>query len=82
MSKIILSTGPCKKLLEYDGIASNRLVIREQTGKLMLSCKNVPALSRLRLDYFHVKRLATVFHFKNNNNLYGSGMRTITIFGR
>jgi hypothetical protein len=44
VSKIILSTGPCKKLLEYDGIASNRLVIREQTGKLMLSCKNVPAL--------------------------------------
>ena len=38
--------------------------------------------SKLRLDYFHVKRHATVFHFKNNNNLYGSGMRTITIFGR
>ena len=44
MSKIILSTQPCGKLLEYDGIGSNRLVIREQTGKLMLSCKNVPAI--------------------------------------
>lgn len=44
VSKIIVSSGPCRKLLEYDGIGSNRLVVREQTGKLMLSCKNVPAL--------------------------------------
>ena len=44
ISNIILSSEPCKKLLEYDGIGSNRLVLREQTGKLMLNCKNVPAL--------------------------------------
>lgn len=44
VSRIILSSKPCKKLLEYDGIGSNRLVLREQTGKLMLNCKNVPAL--------------------------------------
>ncbi|WP_148687027.1 hypothetical protein [Candidatus Nitrosocosmicus hydrocola] len=44
VSKIILSSKPCNKLLEYDGIGSNRLVLREQTGKLMLNCKNVPAL--------------------------------------
>ena len=39
-----MSSKPCKKVLEYDGIVSNRLVIREQSGKLMLNCKNVPAL--------------------------------------
>lgn len=39
-----MSSKPCKKVLEYDGIGSNRLVIREQSGKLMLNCKNVPAL--------------------------------------
>lgn len=44
VSKIIMSSKPCKKVLEYDGIVSNRLVIREQSGKLMLNCKNVPAL--------------------------------------
>lgn len=44
VSKIIMSSKPCKKVLEYDGIGSNRLVIREQSGKLMLNCKNVPAL--------------------------------------
>lgn len=43
-SQIILSTGPCDRLLEYDGITSNRLVLREHTGKLILSCKNVPTL--------------------------------------
>ena len=44
VSKIILSSKPCKKVLEYDGIGSNRLVVRDDSGKLMLSCKNVPVL--------------------------------------
>lgn len=44
ISEIALSSNPCKRLLEFDGITSNRLVMRDQTGKLLLSCKNVRAL--------------------------------------
>ncbi|HYF98911.1 MAG TPA: hypothetical protein VD815_02350 [Candidatus Saccharimonadales bacterium] len=44
ISEIALSSNPCKRLLEFDGITSNRLVMRDQRGKLLLSCKNVPAL--------------------------------------
>lgn len=44
ISQTLLASKPCTKLLEFDGISSNRLVLRDQSGKLLLSVKNVPSL--------------------------------------
>jgi hypothetical protein len=44
MSQIMSNSKPCTKQLEFDGISSNRFVLRDQSGKLLLSIKNVPTL--------------------------------------
>lgn len=44
ISLVLSNPKPCDKQLEYDGISSNRLILRDQTGKLLLSIKNVPTL--------------------------------------
>lgn len=44
ISHILSNSKPCKKQLEFDGISSNRFILRNQSGKLLLSIKNVPTL--------------------------------------
>lgn len=44
ISQILSDSKPCKKHLEFDGISSNRFVLKDQSGKLLLSIKNVPTL--------------------------------------
>lgn len=44
ISRILSSSKPCKKQLEFDGISSNRFILKDQSGKLLLSIKNVPTL--------------------------------------
>ncbi len=44
ISKSVISSTPCKKFLTFDGISSNNLLLKDQTGKVLLNCKNVNAL--------------------------------------
>ncbi len=44
ISKSVVSPTPCKKFLTSDGISSNNLLLKDQTGKVLLNCKNVNAL--------------------------------------
>lgn len=44
VSQILSTSKPCKKQLEFDGISSNRFILRNQVGKLILGIKNVPIL--------------------------------------
>lgn len=44
ISHILSNSKLCKKQLEFDGISSNRFILRNQSGKLLLSIKNVPTL--------------------------------------
>ena len=44
ISKSVVSPTPCKKFLTSDGISSNNLMLKDQTGKVLLNCKNVNAL--------------------------------------
>ena len=44
ISKSVISSTPCKKFLTSDGISSNNLLLKDQTGKVLLNCKNVNAL--------------------------------------
>ena len=44
ISKSVISATPCKKFLTFDGISSNNLLLKDQTGKVLLNCKNVNAL--------------------------------------
>ena len=41
ISKSVISSTPCKKFLASDGISSNNLLLKDQTGKVLLNCKNV-----------------------------------------
>ncbi len=44
VSKSVFSTASCKKFLASDGISSSNLLLKDQSGKVLLSCKNVNAL--------------------------------------
>ena len=44
ISKSVISSTSCKKFLTSDGISSNNLLLKDQTGKVLLNCKNVNAL--------------------------------------
>jgi len=44
ISKSVISPASCKKFLASDGISSNNLLLKDQTGKVLLNCKNVNAL--------------------------------------
>ena len=44
ISKSVISSTTCKKFLASDGISSNNLLLKDQTGKVLLNCKNVNAL--------------------------------------
>ena len=44
ISKYVISPVSCKKFLASDGISSNNLLLKDQTGKVLLNCKNVNAL--------------------------------------
>ncbi len=44
ISKSVISSASCKKFLTSDGISSNNLLLKDQTGKVLLNCKNVNAL--------------------------------------
>jgi hypothetical protein len=44
ISKSVISPASCKKFLDSDGISSNNLLLKDQTGKVLLNCKNVNAL--------------------------------------
>ena len=44
ISKSVISSASCKKFLASDGISSNNLLLKDQTGKVLLNCKNVNAL--------------------------------------
>lgn len=44
VTKSIVSSTSCKKFLASDGISSNNLLLRDQSGKVLLNCKNVNAL--------------------------------------
>ena len=44
ISKSVISPASCKKFLTSDGISSNNLLLKDQTGKVLLNCKNVNAL--------------------------------------
>jgi len=44
VSKSVISSTACKKFLASDGISSNNLLLKDQSGKVLLSCKNVNAL--------------------------------------
>jgi len=41
ISKSVISSATCKKYLASDGISSNNLLLKDQTGKVLLNCKNV-----------------------------------------
>jgi hypothetical protein len=44
ISKSVISSTSCKKFLASDGISSSNLLLKDQSGKVLLSCKNVNAL--------------------------------------
>jgi hypothetical protein len=44
VSKSVFSTASCKKFLASDGISSSNLLLKDQSGKVLLNCKNVNAL--------------------------------------
>jgi hypothetical protein len=44
ISKSVISSTTCKKYLASDGISSNNLLLKDQTGKVLLNCKNVNVL--------------------------------------
>ncbi len=44
ISKSVISSASCKKFLASDGISSNNLLLKDQSGKVLLNCKNVNAL--------------------------------------
>ena len=44
VTKSIISSTSCKKFLASDGISSNNLLLKDQSGKVLLNCKNVNAL--------------------------------------
>lgn len=44
VSKFVFSTASCKKFLASDGISSSNLLLKDQSGKVLLNCKNVNAL--------------------------------------
>ena len=44
ISKSVISSTSCKKFLASDGISSNNLLLKDQSGKVLLNCKNVNAL--------------------------------------
>ena len=44
ISKSVISSTSCKKFLASDGISSSSLLLKDQSGKVLLSCKNVNAL--------------------------------------
>jgi hypothetical protein len=44
VSKSVISSTSCKKFLASDGISSSNLLLKDQSGKVLLSCKNVNAL--------------------------------------
>ena len=44
ITKSIISSSSCKKFLASDGISSNNLLLKDQSGKVLLNCKNVNAL--------------------------------------
>lgn len=44
VSKSVISSTTCKKFLDSDGISSNNLLLKDQSGKVLLNCKNVNAL--------------------------------------
>ena len=44
VSKSVISSTACKKFLASDGISSNNLLLKDQSGKVLLNCKNVNAL--------------------------------------
>ena len=44
ISESVISPASCKKFLDSDGISSNNLLLKDQTGKVLLNCKNVNAL--------------------------------------
>jgi lantibiotic modifying enzyme len=44
ISKSVISSASCKKFLASDGISSSNLLLKDQSGKVLLSCKNVNAL--------------------------------------
>ena len=41
---LVLFTASCKKFLASDGISSSNLLLKDQSGKVLLNCKNVNAL--------------------------------------
>lgn len=44
VSKSVISSTACKKFLASDGISSNNLLLKDQSGKVLLNCKNVNVL--------------------------------------
>lgn len=44
ISRSVISSTTCKKFLASDGISSNCLLLKDQSGKVLLNCKNVNAL--------------------------------------
>ena len=44
ISKSVIYSTSCKKFLASDGISSSNLLLKDQSGKVLLSCKNVNAL--------------------------------------
>ncbi|MDN5845219.1 MAG: hypothetical protein L0H53_02985 [Candidatus Nitrosocosmicus sp.] len=44
VSKSVFSTASCKKFLASDGISSSNLLLKDQSGKVLLNCRNVNAL--------------------------------------
>src|SRR5688500_11060840 len=49
VSKSVISSASCKKFLVSDGISSNNLLLKDQSGKVLLNCKNVNAL-KVKID--------------------------------
>ncbi|TVP40707.1 hypothetical protein [Candidatus Nitrosocosmicus arcticus] len=44
VSKSVISSTTCRKFLDSDGISSNNLLLKDQSGKVLLNCRNVNAL--------------------------------------
>jgi hypothetical protein len=44
ISKSVISSTSCKKFLASDGISTNSLLLKDQSGKVLLNCKNVNAI--------------------------------------
>ncbi len=44
ISKSVISSAICKKYLASDGISTNNLLLKDQTGKVLLNCKNVSVI--------------------------------------